>query len=134
MFSQYSQQLFLLGVFFILVYAIVEVIKNFFMALPDKWGSIFREGLGKKTNKWLSFMVGYGLAWLFDFRFAEIIFLSIDNSKSSLSQHTNYLLIACLLFVGAKWIHKKIKAVYQIDKYRVESNHFPTNTEEYHIT
>lgn len=112
MFGQYSQQLFLLAIFFTFVYAVVEVIKNFFIALPDRWGRVCQVGLGKKVNKWLSFVIAYGMAWMFDFKFADMIFSTINGDRASLSQHVNYLLVACLLFVGAKWIHKKIKSVY----------------------
>ena len=98
--------------FFTFVYAVVEVIKNFVIALPDKWGTVFEVGLGKKINKWISFAVAYGMAWTFDFRFADMIFKATNGSRASLSQHINYFLVGCLLYVGAKWIHKNIKSVY----------------------
>jgi hypothetical protein len=112
MFSQYSQQIFLLAIFFSIVYSIVEVIKNAVIALPDKWGKVFKVGFGKKINKWISFGVSYLTAYLFDYRFAELIFKTINGRDAVLSKHFNYFIVSCLLFVGAKAIHKKIKSFY----------------------
>ena len=112
MFTQYAQQLFLLAIFFMFTFAVVEIIKHFVISFPNKWGKVFKEGFNKKINRWISFAVAYGLAYVFDFKFADMIFNATNGGRASLSQHVNYFLVACLLFVGAKWIHKKIKLVY----------------------
>ena len=109
MFEQYSQQLFVLAIFFTFVYSIVEVIRGL---IPDKLEDKLSEKTGKQFNRWLSFIIAYGLAWTFDFKFASMIFKTINGSRATLHEHINYFIVASLLFVGAKWIHKKIKSIY----------------------
>jgi hypothetical protein len=113
MFSQYSTQFFLLAVFFVMVYAVVEVIKKFFQSLPDKWGKCCVDGLSPNASRWISFIVAYILAWTFDFRFTSMIFQTINGKGSSLPGHINYFICACLLFVGARWIYEQITAQYK---------------------
>lgn len=105
MFEIYAKEMFLLAVLFVIVSSIVEVIKQLFISFPDSWGKVFKDGFSKEVNRWLSFAIAYLVAYTFDFRFASMIFKSINGSKASLSQHLNYFIVACLLFVGAKWIY-----------------------------
>ena len=113
MISQYAQQLFLLAILATMTSAIVEVIKQFLISLPDsifgiKLGPAFSTGLNKKAVRWLSFIISYLIAWVFNFKFASIIFKSINNTKADLAQHLDYFIVACLIFMGAKWIYKNI--------------------------
>ena len=114
MFTQYSAQLFLLAVFFMIVYAVVEVVKQFFKALPDRWGKLCEVGPGAKALRWISFLIAYGLAWTFNFQFASMIFETINGSGASLPEHINYFIVACLLFVGARWIYEQINSHYKL--------------------
>ena len=114
MFVQYSTQLFLLAVFFVMVYAIVEVVKKFFQSLPDRWGKCCVSGLSSNASRWISFIVAYVLAWTFDFRFASMIFQTINGNGSRLPGHINYFICACLLFVGARWMYEQITTHYKI--------------------
>jgi len=112
MFNQYLQQIFLLAMFSTIVYSVVEVVKNIVMALPDKWGKVFEVGFNKKINKWISFGVSYVTAYTFDYRFAELLFKTVNGRESEMAKHFNYFIVSCLLFIGAKTIHKKIKNFY----------------------
>ena len=114
MFNQYSTQLFLLAVFFMIVYSVVEVIKKFFQALPDRWGKWCVGGPGSKALRWISFIIAYALAWSFNFQFASMIFETINGERASLPEHINYFIVACLLFVGARWIYEQITAHYKL--------------------
>lgn len=113
MFREYSVQLFLLAVFFMIVYAVVEVIKNGFQALPDSWGKWCSEGIGSKGIRWISFIVAYVLSWLFDFQFATLVFNTINKDTGKLPIHANYFIVACLLFCGSRWIFEQINSNYK---------------------
>lgn len=110
MVEQYANQLFLLVIFFIMVYAVIEVLKQIIISFPDSWGSLFANGFSKKGKRWLSFIVAYAFAWAFDFRFASLIFAQTTDSE--MSAHANYFIVACLLFCGSKWIYKKLKKTF----------------------
>ena len=114
MLERFITQIVLFSIFFVMVYAVIEVIKNFFIMMPDRWGKLFSEGLGDKSSRWLSFFVAYGTAWGFDFRFPQLIFNTIQTDEGGrLPIHINYFIVACLIFVGSKWIYLNIKYHYQ---------------------
>lgn len=108
MINQYAQQLFLLAILSVMTSSIVEVIKHFVISLPDSWGNIFKFGFNKKIIRWISFAVSYLIAYTFNFRFASSIFKSINNTRADFSQHLDYFIVACLIFMGAKWVYKHL--------------------------
>jgi hypothetical protein len=113
--AQYANQLFLLALFFIMVYAVIEVLKQIVISFPDNWGKLFVTGFSKKGKRWLSFIIAYAFAWAFDFRFASLIFEQTTDSE--MSAHANYFIVACLLFCGSKWVHKKLKNTFMKNIY-----------------
>lgn len=112
MLERYAVQFFLLAIFFMMAYSVVEVIKKFVLSLPDSFGRWCHEGLPAELKRWVSFIVAYCMAWLFDFRFASMIFDTVN--EGALPNHANYFIVACLLFCGSRWIHEQIETHYNV--------------------
>jgi len=108
--SELILQIILYVILSIFVFATIEVIKGVYKSITK----------GKKIHKnilrYANFVIAYGYAWTFNFQFANnVMKLANPSNRSLLNQHINYLIVASLIYVGAKkiWIsyYKKNKEI-----------------------
>jgi hypothetical protein len=110
--STYQIDIFILIVFFSTNAIIVEGIKQLVISFPDKWGRIFKEGLPKEINRWLSFIFGYTIAWSFNYQLIEKFFRTATGTRGEVAEHLNYFILALTVMLGAKGVYNIVKKIY----------------------
>src|SRR6056297_3176986 len=107
MLEMYMKELFLLVFFFVVVSCIVETVKELFQYVK------FLPTFSKNFLRLFSFFTAYVVAWAFNFTLVQTVFQMSTKSKDSLPEHINYIILACLIFIGAKGIYKKGKETFK---------------------
>ena len=98
--SQLTLQLVLYIIFSIFVFATIEVIKGFSKSIMNG-----KFKITKNILRFINFGIGYAYAWIFNFQLANNIMKLANSGRGNvLHNHVNYLIVASLMYVGAKKI------------------------------
>lgn len=110
--KMYMNEIVLYVFFSLFVFATLETIKGLIKSINYNWK------LKASVLRWLNFGVAFLYAWAFNFQLGNMIFKQAGNDLS-LNKWINYLVVACLIYVGSKriwqWISTQ-KAYFNNEK------------------